>query len=122
MTTVRDLDLAFMACSCTNVRLLDLSQHQFQPQHPGSNMILNCLLVSGVKAYRFLHVSLVIIFGPERDEVTREWRKLHNDELNDLYCSPNTFRVVKSKRIGWVGHAARMGERRGVIRGFGEET
>jgi len=54
--------------------------------------------------------------GPKRDEVTREWRKLHNEELNDLYSSPNFVRVVKSRRMRWVGHAARMGERRGVYR------
>jgi hypothetical protein len=56
------------------------------------------------------------IFGPERDEVTREWRKLHNEELNDLYSSPNIFRVIKSRRMKWSGHVPRMGERRGVYR------
>ena len=55
------------------------------------------------------------IFGPKRDEVTREWRKLHNEELNDLYSSPN-IRVVKSGRMRWTGHVAPMGERRGVYR------
>ena len=54
------------------------------------------------------------IFGPKRDEVTGEWRKLHNEELNDLYCSPNIFRVIKSRRMRWTGHVARMGESRGV--------
>jgi hypothetical protein len=53
------------------------------------------------------------IFGPNRDEVTGEWRKLHNEELNDLYCSPNIVRVIKS-RMTWTGHVARMGERTGV--------
>jgi hypothetical protein len=48
------------------------------------------------------------IFGPKRDEVTGEWRKLHNEELSDLYCSPSIVRVIKS-RIRWAGHAARMG-------------
>jgi hypothetical protein len=48
-------------------------------------------------------------FGPKRDEVTREWRKLHNKELNDLYSSPNIFRVIKSRRMRWTGYVARMG-------------
>jgi hypothetical protein len=54
------------------------------------------------------------IFGSRRDELTGEWRKLHNEELNDLYSSPNIVRVVKSSRISWAGHVARMDERRGV--------
>jgi hypothetical protein len=54
------------------------------------------------------------IFGPKRDEVTGEWRKLHNEELNDLYCSPNIVRVIKSGRMKWAGHVARMGEKRGA--------
>jgi len=56
------------------------------------------------------------IFGPKRDEVTGEWRKLHNDELNNLYSSPNIVRVIKSRRMRWAGHVARMGEGRGVYR------
>ena len=59
------------------------------------------------------------IFGPRRDKVTGEWRKLHNEELNDLY-SPNIVRVIKSRRMRWTGHVARMRERR--IQGFGGET
>ena len=54
------------------------------------------------------------IFGPRRDEVTGEWRRLHNEELNDLYSSPNIVWVVKSRRIKWAGNVARMGEERGV--------
>ena len=60
------------------------------------------------------------IFGPKRDEVTREWRKLHNEELNELYSSPNIVRVMKSRKIRWAGHVACMGERRGVCRVGGE--
>jgi hypothetical protein len=56
------------------------------------------------------------VFGPKRDEVTRKWRKLHNEELNDLYSLLNTVRVVKSRRMRWAGHVARMGEDRGVHR------
>jgi hypothetical protein len=55
------------------------------------------------------------IFGPKRDEVTEEWRKLHNEELNYLYSSPN-IQVIKSRRMRWAGHVARMGKRRGVYR------
>jgi len=56
------------------------------------------------------------IFRPRRDEVTGKWRRLHNEELNDLYCSPNIVRVIKSRRMRWVGHVVRMGEERGVYR------
>jgi len=56
------------------------------------------------------------IFGPKRDEVTGEWRKLHNEELNNLYFSPNIVRVIKSRRMRWAGHVARMGKGRGVYR------
>jgi len=54
------------------------------------------------------------MFGPKRDEVTGEWRKLHNVELKDLYCSPNNVRVKKSRRKRWAGHVACMGESRGA--------
>jgi len=54
------------------------------------------------------------IFGPKRDEVTGEWRKIHNEELRDLYSLPNIVRVVKSRRMRWAEHVARMGEGRGV--------
>jgi hypothetical protein len=56
------------------------------------------------------------ILGPKRDEVTGEWRKLHNEELNDLYCSPNIMRVIKSRRMRWAGHVVCMGEGRVVYR------
>jgi hypothetical protein len=54
------------------------------------------------------------IFGPKRDEVTREWRKLHNEELNDLYSPTNIIWVIKSRRIRWALHVACMGKRRGT--------
>jgi len=56
------------------------------------------------------------IFGPRRDEVTGEWRRLHNEELNDLYSSPKIVWVIKSIRMRWAGHVARMGEEREVYR------
>ena len=56
------------------------------------------------------------MFGPKRDEVIAEWRKLHNEELSDLYCLPNIVRVVKLRRMRWAGHVAGMGEGRGVHR------
>jgi hypothetical protein len=56
------------------------------------------------------------ILGPKRDKVTGEWRKLHNEELHDLYPSPTIVRVIKSRKMRWAGHVARMGEGRGVYR------
>jgi len=56
------------------------------------------------------------IFGPKGDEVTREWRKLHNEEINVLYCSPNIVRMIKSRRMKWAGNVAHMSVRRGVYR------
>jgi hypothetical protein len=56
------------------------------------------------------------IFGPKRDEVTGEWRKLHSEELHNLYSSPDIIRQVKSRRIRWAGHVVRMGEERKVYR------
>jgi hypothetical protein len=56
------------------------------------------------------------IFGPKRDEATRECRRLHKEELNDLYSSPNIIRVIKSRRMKWAGHVACLGEKRGAYR------
>ena len=56
------------------------------------------------------------VFGPKRDEVTGEWIKLHNEELRDFYSLPNSVRVVKSRKMRWTGHVARVGEGRGVHR------
>jgi hypothetical protein len=56
------------------------------------------------------------IFEPKRDEVTEEWRKLHNEELRGLYSSPSIIRIIKSRRMKWVGHLARMGLKRNAYR------
>jgi hypothetical protein len=56
------------------------------------------------------------IFGPKRDGVTGEWRRLHNEELSDLYSSLNIIWVIKSRRMRWAGYVARMGEERGAYR------
>jgi hypothetical protein len=77
-------------------------------------------LVSDIKVKHRLRVFenrvLRRIFGPKRDEVTRKWRKLHNEELRDLYSSPSTIRIIKSSRMRWAGHVARMGEKRNAYR------
>jgi hypothetical protein len=56
------------------------------------------------------------IFGPKRDEVTGEWRKLHNEQFHDLYSSPSIMRIMKAKRMRWAGHVARIGEKRNAYR------
>ena len=63
-----------------------------------------------------LNSKYFLIFGPKRDEVKGEWRKLHNEDLKGLYSSPNIVRVIKSRRMRWAGHVARMVEGRGVYR------
>jgi len=64
----------------------------------------------------FENMVLRRIFGPRRDEVTGEWRRLHNEELNDLCSSPNIVRVIKSRRMRWTGHVAHVGEERGMYK------
>jgi len=68
------------------------------------------------KLRMFENMVLRRIFGSGTDGVTGEWRRWHNEELNDLYSSPNIVRVIKSRRMTWAGHGARMGEERGVYR------
>jgi hypothetical protein len=75
--------------------------------------------VSWVRGERFIRIEgrvLRRIFGPKRDGVTGGWRKLHNEELHNLYTSPSIFRIIKSRRMRWAGHVARMGEKRNVYR------
>jgi hypothetical protein len=62
------------------------------------------------------------ILGPKRDEVTGEWRKLHNEELRDLYSSPSIIKIIKSRRMSWAGHVTRMGEKRNTYRFIGGES
>jgi hypothetical protein len=73
-------------------------------------------LTQGERRLRVFGNRVLSVFGPKRDEVTGEWRKLHNEELNDLYSLPNIVRVVKSRQVRWVGRVAHMGEDRGVHR------
>jgi hypothetical protein len=63
----------------------------------------------GTRLRVFENRVLTRIFGPKRDEVTGEWKKLHNEELNDPYCSPYIIQMIKSRRMRWAGHLARMG-------------
>jgi len=92
------------------------------------SFIGNALYCTLLKFCAFIFVStrrlgcLRRVFGPKRDEVTGKWRKVHNEELNDMYSSPNIVRMIKSRRMRWAGHIARMGERRGVYRVLVGET
>jgi hypothetical protein len=75
------------------------------------------LILREKRRLRFIENRLLRrVFALRRDVVTEEWRKLHNEELNDRYSLPNIVRVVKSRRTRWAGHVARMGEERGVHR------
>jgi len=70
----------------------------------------------------FENTVLRRIFGPNRDEVTGDWKKLHNEALNDLHSLPNIVQVIKPRRIRWAGHVARMGKKRCVDGLFGREN
>jgi hypothetical protein len=77
----------------------------------------NTSRVYGSRNNIFMKVGfLQRIFGSKRNEVTGEWRKLHNEEVNELYTTPNIVRVIKSRRMKWAEHVARMGEERDVYR------
>jgi len=72
-------------------------------------------VAGGKEAKVFENMVLWRIFGPRSEEVKGEWGRLINEELNDLYSSPNIVRVIKSRKMRWAGHVARMGEERGCI-------
>ena len=74
------------------------------------------LILREERKLRVFENMVLRIFGPRRDEVTGEWRRLHNEELNDSYSSPNIVRAIKSRRMRWAGHVARMDKERGVYR------
>ena len=75
---------------------------------------MQCVRLREEHRLRVFENRVLRIFGPKRDGVTGEWRKLHNEELNDLYSSPSVLRVIKSRRMRWAGHVACMEEGRGV--------
>jgi hypothetical protein len=79
-----------------------------------SNLV--CRSEGGIRPRVFENRVLRKIFGPKRDEITWKWSRLLSEDLCDLYCSPNIFRVIKLRRMRWAGHVARMGERRGKYR------
>jgi hypothetical protein len=81
-------------------------------------------LVSNIKARLRVFENRVLrrIFGPKKDEVMGEWRRLHNGELHNLHSSPDIIRQIKSRRMMWAGHAARMGENRTVYKALVGET
>jgi len=109
----------------------DLENHLLQlcpkvVKHPVYRTIILPLVLYGCEAWSltlreesklrvFENMVLRRIFGPRRDEVKGEWRRSHNEELNDLYSSPNIVRVIKLRKMRWAGHVARVGEERGCI-------
>ena len=123
---------SYLSFSFRFVSFLSVLSHVFISQHSYLKLYYHRTVILPVVLYgcetwsltlreeRKLRVfeSMVLrrIFGPRRDEVTGEWRRLHNEELSDLHSSPNIVRVLKSRRMRWAGHVARMGEERGVYR------
>jgi len=106
-------------CNCKNVK--------FEGNEKESSPNILPVVLCGCETWSFTgreerklrvfdNMVLRRLFGPRRDEVTGEWRRLYNEELNDLYSSPNNVRVIKSRRMSWAGHVACMGEERGIYR------
>jgi hypothetical protein len=109
-------------------QLNEASETAEQFEHLGTTNVILPVFVCGCETWSltmreehrlrtFANRVLRYVIGPKRDEITREWRKLHNEELSDQKCSPNIFRVIKSRRMRWAWHVARMGERGGVYSG-----
>jgi hypothetical protein len=96
--------------SVVNFLVLETALYQFKVSGVGG------VFLEDVSRSLFENRVLRRVFGPKRDEVTGEWRKLHNKELNDLYPLPSIVRVVKLRRMRWAGHVVRMGEDRGLHR------
>ena len=103
-----------------NISIFVLS-HIYVSQNT-ANIIIIIIIIIQTKLHEerrlrvFENKMLRRISGPRRDEVTGDWRRLHNEEINVLYCSPNIVGVIKWRRMRWAGHVARMGEERGVYR------
>jgi hypothetical protein len=105
----------------TGLLVIGLSSEEFAWSNPNSIPILLLLLLLLIlilihKLRVFENMVLRRIFGPKRDEVTGGWRKLHNEEIHDLYSSPSILRIIELRRMKWVGHVARMGEKRNAYR------
>jgi hypothetical protein len=104
-----------------------MSSRLYIPKHVTlqNRRLSKVYLVSDIKGEHrqrvFENRELRRIFGPKRDEVTGEWRKLHNKELHDLYSLPSIIRIIKSRRMRWAGHVARMG-RRGTLIDYWRES
>jgi hypothetical protein len=95
--------------SFTYVKIISSLEIMISSLKIRSNRSLTDFKIYAAIVYKFRALSK--IFGPKRDEVTGEWRKLRNEELRDLYSSPSIIRIIKLKRMRWAGHVARMGRR-----------
>jgi hypothetical protein len=96
--------------------MLRLVKRQFLINRATFLLPINNHLKEEQRLWVFENRVLRRIFGPKRDEATGDWRRLHNEELNDLYSSQNIIRVMKSRIMRWAGHVVRMGEKRGAYR------
>jgi hypothetical protein len=93
----------------------DVEKRKFLPP-PGLELRPISRPAHSQSLYRLLFENRVLIFASKRDGVMGGWRKLHNEELHNLYCSPSIIRMIESRRMRWAGHVARMGEKRNAYR------